>query len=147
MRDWLHRVSFCSFGWLAVALGAQEEVERKATPCPHQVIARVPDSVVASNVVRCGTGIEWNFGTFRYSTPPGTCALLLTYTPEHATTQASASSYTYTQPLLPVTTYIGRYRCVTSRFLWFLPIGSSCEEIFFGAADRVPSYVQHRCED
>ena len=114
--------------------------------CPDQVILRVPPTIVASNIVACGIGMQMNLPGVTYTAPPGCCALFLVYTPEHASTTHRAGSNTYTQPAGSVATYIGRYRCRRNTFLFFT-WGGECEEMSFGAADRVVTYVQYTCRE
>ncbi|MEZ5966435.1 MAG: hypothetical protein R3F56_21545 [Planctomycetota bacterium] len=144
MRDLFVCLALCAIVGHGRVLSAQVKIDEGA--CPHQVVERIPGAILAGNSVRCGSGVEWNFGSVRYTSPANVCTLLLTYTPEHYLTKPSPGSNTYTEPSGRVPVYVGRYQCRTTHFL-FLPIGSTCEEVSFTEAYRVPSYVQHRCRD
>lgn len=144
MKDLLARMAQCVVLGVGASLAAQVESDEGA--CPHQSVERVMPAVLTGNSVACGSGVQWNFGSFQYTSPQNTCTLLLTYTPEHDITKSTPGSNTYTEPTQWVATYIGRYQCRTSHFL-FIPIGSTCEEVSFMEANRIPNYLQRRCRN
>jgi len=141
MDDLRVRDVFAAFILSVASLWAQSNKD----DCPHQSVERVPASIIAGNVVSCGSGVQLNFGTVSYTSPPASCALLLTCTPEHYTTKSTPGSNTYTEPSGQVWTYVARYQCRSSYFLWFIPIGSTCEEVSFMQASRIDNYAQRRC--
>ena len=145
MRNLLSHVALVAASFGCAPLAAQQGAEN--VRCPDQVIQRVPPELTATNVVVCGTGVQIDIGGVSYTSPPGTCALFITYTPEHTTTRQQVGSNTYTEPAGAVRTYIGRYRCRQITFFFVFPWTSVCEEIAFAAADVIPTYAQYPCRD
>lgn len=128
---------------LSATLAAQDN--DTVDNCPHMTIERVAGSIRALNTVTCGSGVEMNIGGVRYSSPPGTCTLLIIYTPEHWIPSSQPGCNTYAQPAGFVREHIFRFACRTVRFLWIIPIDGECTELDPGNGDSLPNYAVYPC--
>jgi hypothetical protein len=111
----------------SVAMAQGEQAPKPA--CPHTGIERVPASLRGTNTVACGAGVEMSIGGVRYSSPAGTCTLLVVYRPEFWVPVSTPGSNTFADPRGSVTELIFRFRCKTVYFLGFIPVDGDCLEI------------------
>ena len=143
MSKLISRCMIAALASLSATLAAQ--ANDTADRCPHMTIERVEGTIRALNTVACGSGVEMSIGGVRYSSPPGTCTLLIIYTPEHWIPSSRPGCNTYAQPEGFVREHIFRFACRTVYFLGFIPVDGECTELAPGNGDALPNYTVYPC--
>ena len=142
MNKLLLRGALCSLAFAASLLTAQTQ---DTDDCPHVTIDRVPAEFRSANTVTCGSNATISIGALQYTSPPGSCTLLVIYVPEHYVPRRLPGCNTWANARTTVEETIYTFECRVFHFLWIIPIDGNCVETGYRAGARLPNYWLERC--
>ena len=137
MRTFVHCASVLLAAWIGSLLPAQ------AGNCSRTMAQTVPTRQDNGLIQDCGT-LTVKVSGFEVGTPATGCPLFIVYTPEHEVMVPSPND-TETRTYSHVPILLLKFECKTSRFLWLIPVGSSCVHRGHDLVGTLPRMVTVAC--
>lgn len=116
------------------------------SPCPDMTLELQPTTIEYGNDLPCA-GFQASAGSVSYRADVR-CPAFVLVTPAHNTPVYQKDCNTYTKPIggkVDVTKQT--YECKTSRFLFLIPIGTSCNLDSDAIVRQIPIYAIYPCMD